>query len=88
MLVRGEWTTGSLVDAYLARIEELNLQGPTLRAVIETNPDAEVIADQLDSERRNGQVRGPLHGVPVLLKDNIDTGDRMTTTAGSLALQG
>ena len=87
-LVRGEWTTRSLVDAYLARIEALNLQGPALRAVLETNPDAVAIADQLDRERREGHERGPLHGVPVLLKDNIDTGDRMTTTAGSLALQG
>jgi amidase len=73
---------------YLSRISDLDRQGPTLRHVIETNPDALSIADSLDNERKAGRVRGPLHGIPVLVKDNIDTADRMTTTAGSYALQG
>ncbi len=87
-MTSGEWTARSITEAYLTRIEQLNLQGPSLRAVIETNPDALVIADELDRERRAQGARGPLHGVPIVLKDNIDTGDRMTTTAGSLALSG
>ena len=87
-MTTGEWTARSLTEAYLARIDQLNLQGPTLRAVLETNPDALAIADVLDRERQTQGPRGPMHGVPVLLKDNIDTGDRMTTTAGSLALRG
>ena len=87
-MTSGEWTARAIVEAYLARIEQLNLQGPALRAVIETNPDAATVADQLDRERHDRGPRGPLHGVPILLKDNIDTGDRMTTTAGSLALSG
>jgi amidase len=73
---------------YLERIERLDRRGPALRSVIETNPDALAIADALDRERKSGRVRGPLHGVPVLVKDNIDTADRMETTAGSLALIG
>jgi amidase len=84
----GRWTSRSLTEAYLGRIESLDRAGPTLRAVIETNPDALSIAGALDAERRAGHVRGPLHGIPVLIKDNIDTGDRMMTTAGSLALAG
>lgn len=84
----GRWTSRALVEGYLARIEALDRSGPTLRSVIETNPDALAIADSLDAERRAGRVRGPLHGIPILLKDNIDTGDRMQTTAGSLALVG
>ncbi len=87
-LASGEWTTRSLAEAYLSRIEEIDGRGPTLRSVLETNPDALAIADRLDRERREGRLRGSLHGVPVLLKDNIDTADRMTTTAGSLALAG
>ena len=87
-LASGEWTTRSLAEAYLSRIEEIDGRGPTLRSVLETNPDALAIADRLDRERREGRLHGPLHGVPVLLKDNIDTADRMTTTAGSLALAG
>ena len=87
-MTSGEWTARSLTEAYLARIDQLNLQGPTLRAVLETNPDALAIADALDRERQVQGARGPMHGVPILLKDNIDTGDRMTTTAGSLALSG
>src|SRR5262249_56620012 len=71
-----------------ARIQALDRSGPTLRAVIEVNPDALTIADTLDAERTAGRLRGPLHGIPVLIKDNIDTADHMTTTAGSLALEG
>ncbi len=82
----GRHTARSLVQAYLARIEELDGQGPTLRSVIETNAEALAIADRCDAERRAGRVRGPLHGIPVLIKDNIATADRMLTSAGSLAL--
>jgi amidase len=76
----------ALLEAYRARIEALDRSGPTLRSVLELNPDAPALAAQLDAERRAGKTRGPLHGVPILLKDNIDTGDRMLTSAGSLAL--
>jgi amidase len=72
----------------LNRIAALDDAGPTLNAVVATNPDALAIADERDAERRAGKLRGPLHGIPVLLKDNIDTGDRQLTTAGSLALAG
>ncbi len=85
-LESGRWTARSLAETYLKRIEALNQQGPELRAVIETNPDALRIAEELDRERSEGKVRGPLHGLPVLLKDNLDTADRMKTSAGSLAL--
>jgi amidase len=84
----GRLTARALTDAYLRRIDTLDRHGPQLRAVIELNPDAPVIADALDAERRAGRVRGPLHGIPILLKDNIATTDRMETTAGSLALVG
>jgi len=84
----GKFTSRSISEHYLARIEQLDRQGPTLRSILETNPDALAIADALDQERRAKGPRGPLHGIPVLLKDNIDTADRMTTTAGSLALAG
>jgi amidase len=84
----GEWTARSITEAYLARIDQLNLRGPELRALLETNPDALAIAADLDRERRAQGPRGPMHGVPILLKDNIGTTDRMTTTAGSLALSG
>jgi len=84
----GRHTARSITEAYLARIEELNHKGPKLRAVIETNPEALAVADALDAERKAKGPRGPLHGIPVLLKDNIGTADRMTTTAGSLALEG
>ena len=87
-LASGEWTTRAITEAYLGRIEEIDGRGPVLRSVLETNPDALAIADRLDRERGEGRLRGPLHGIPVLLKDNIDTADRMTTTAGSLALAG
>jgi len=84
----GRYTARAITELYIRRIEELDRQGPALRHVLEINPDALEIADRLDAERRAGRVRGPLHGIPVLLKDNIDTHDRMTTTAGSLALEG
>ena len=87
-MTSGRYTARRLVELYTARIEAIDRGGPTLRSVIELNPDALSIADALDAERRARGVRGPLHGIPVLLKDNIDTGDRMMTTAGSLALQG
>src|SRR5215216_6410798 len=78
-------TSRELTLGYLRRIRSLN---PLLGAVIETNPNAVAIAARLDNERRKGRLRGPLHGIPVLLKDNIATADRMQTTAGSLALVG
>ena len=84
----GAYTARALAQQYLDRIALLDRQGPLLRHVLETNPDALSIADTLDAERRAGRIRGPLHGIPVLVKDNIDTADRMTTTAGSLALEG
>lgn len=85
-MAAGRHTARSLVERYLARIDELDGRGPGLRSVIEVNPDAAAIAEALDAERRAGRVRGVLHGVPVLIKDNIATGDRMMTSAGSLAL--
>ena len=85
-LTRGELTSRQLVERYLQRIESLDATGPTLRAVLETNPGALDIATALDAERRAGKLRGPLHGIPVLVKDNIDTADRTHTTAGSEAL--
>jgi len=84
----GTLTARRLTQAYLDRIEALDRKGPALRSVIETNPDALSIADGLDAERKATGPRGPLHGIPILLKDNLDTADRMTTTAGSLALAG
>jgi amidase len=87
-LQSGQETARSLVEKYAARIEALDRRGPSLRHVLEINPDALPIADALDAERRAGKLRGPLHGIPVLVKDNIATADRMTTTAGSLALEG
>jgi amidase len=87
-MAAGELSARSLAKAYLQRIKEIDRNGPSLRAVIEVNPDALEIAGALDTERRAQGPRGPLHGIPILLKDNIDTGDRMQTTAGSLALAG
>jgi len=81
----GRQTARSITAAYLARIAELD---PRLHAVLETNPEAPAIAERLDAERKAGRLRGPLHGIPVLVKDNIATGDKMMTTAGSLALEG
>ncbi len=84
----GDFTIEEVVQAYLDRIEAVDQNGPRLNSVIQTNPDALAIARQLDAELKEGKKRGPMHGVPVLLKDNIDTHDQMETTAGSLALLG
>ena len=84
----GALTSHELTAAYLERIAAIDQSGPSLRAVIEVNPDALAIADALDAERKSGHVRGPLHGIPVLIKDNIATADHLETTAGSLALVG
>jgi amidase len=84
----GKFTARSLVEKYSGRIDEIDKRGPAVNAIIELNPDALSIADGLDQERKGRGPRGPLHGVPVLIKDNIDTADRMMTTAGSLALVG
>ena len=82
-MAAGELTSRDLTETYLARIDTID---PTLRSVLETNPDAIEIADAMDAERRSNHVRGPLHGISVLVKDNFDTADRMKTTAGSYAL--
>ena len=87
-LESGKYTARSLVTAYLQRIEELDRKGPALRSVLEANPDALAQAAALDAERKAKGSRGPLHGIPVLVKDNVATRDRMQTTAGSLALAG
>ncbi len=87
-MTKGTLTSRALTAAYLARIASVDRAGPALNSVIETNPDALTIAAERDAERRAGKVRGPLHGIPVLIKDNIDSADRMQTTAGSLALAG
>jgi len=84
----GKFTARSLVEKYSARIDEVDKHGPAVNAVIEMNPEALAIADALDQERKSKGARGPLHGIPVLIKDNIATADRMMTTAGSLALVG
>src|SRR5262245_19576636 len=84
----GKYTARSITELYLQRIDALDKKGPSLHSVIETNPDALKIADDLDAERKTKGPRGPLHGIPVLIKDNIDTSDNMTNTAGSLALAG
>jgi amidase len=85
---QGAYTAKSITELYLRRIAKIDKSGPALHAVIEVNPDALAIADAMDKERKEGKVRGPLHGIPVLVKDNIDTGDKMMTTAGSLAMVG
>jgi amidase len=87
-LQSGHYSSHSLTEKYVARIQEIDKAGPRVNSVIEINPDALQIADALDRERTAKGPRGALHGVPILLKDNIDTGDRMNTTAGSLALLG
>jgi amidase len=87
-MASGESSAHLLVEYYLDRIDRIDRSGPSINAVIEVNPDALDIAQQLDKERAAGNVRGPLHGIPILIKDNIDTHDRMETTAGSLALEG
>ncbi len=85
---QGTYTSKSITALYLQRIAAIDRDGPALHAVIELNPDALAIAEAMDLERKAGKLRGPLHGIPVLIKDNIDTGDQMMTTAGSLALEG
>lgn len=85
-LSAGTLSSASLVDALFARADAIDSAGPRLNAIVERNPLARTIALAMDHERRQGRVRGPLHGIPVLLKDNVDTGDDMLTTAGSLAL--
>jgi amidase len=87
-MAAGELTARGLTSAYLDRIAAIDRKGPKLNAVIELNPDALAIADNLDAERRAGKMRGPLHGIPILIKDNIATADKMETSAGSLALVG
>ena len=87
-MASGRFTAESLTELYLERIDAVDREGPALRSVIETNPDAPAIAAELDEERRAGKVRGALHGIPILLKDNVATADRTTTTAGALALEG
>ncbi len=84
----GIYTSRKITETYLARIKAIDKKGPKLNAVIELNPDALLIADEMDRERKVGKLRGPMHGIPVLIKDNIDTADKMMTTAGSLALLG
>jgi amidase len=85
---KGELTSRAITKKYLNRIAALDKKGPAINAVIELNPDALSIAEAMDQERKAGKIRGPLHGIPVLIKDNIDTADRMMTTAGALALEG
>ncbi len=84
----GKLTARSLVEKYSARIQEIDKSGPAINSVLELNPDALSIAAALDQERKAKGARGPMHGIPVLIKDNIDTADKMMTTAGSLALIG
>jgi amidase len=84
----GEYTSEAITQLYLDRIDAIDKKGPHLNAVIERNPDALTIAKTMDQERKDGKLRGPMHGIPVLIKDNIDTGDQMMTTAGALALEG
>ena len=85
-MVSGRYTARSIAERYLARMDAIDKSGPAINSVIERNPDAMKIAEERDAERKAGRVRGPLHGIPVLIKDNIDTADRMRTSAGSLAL--
>ena len=84
-MAAGDRTSVEITQLYLDRIAALDRRGPRLRSIIETNPDALEIAERLDEERAAGNLRGPLHGIPIVVKDNIDTSDRMTTTAGSFA---
>src|SRR5258708_33808071 len=84
-LQSGQYSSRRLTEKYLSRIHEIDKTGPMLNSIIELNPDALLIADTLDQERKSKGPRGPLHGIPLLVKDSIDTGDRMNTTAGSMA---
>ncbi len=85
---KGELSSRTITQKYLDRIAAIDKKGPAINAVIEVNPDALSIADAMDAERKQGKIRGPLHGIPILIKDNIDTADKMMTTAGALALEG
>jgi amidase len=87
-MTSGRFTAHSITEKYLARIDAIDKHGPAINSVIEVNPDALSIAKGLDKERKQKHLRGPLHGIPILIKDNIDTSDRMMTTAGSLAMVG
>jgi amidase len=87
-IASGKYSSEQLTQLYLDRIDAIDKKGPLLNSVIEINPDALTIAKSLDDERKNGKTRGPLHGIPILIKDNIDTADKMQTTAGALAMQG
>ena len=87
-MAAGRLTARAVTEHYLQRIAELDRKGPNLHSIIETNPEAMQLAEELDRERTQKGSRGPLHGIPVILKDNINTADQMTTTAGSLALEG
>lgn len=88
MVMDGKTTVRAITEQYLKRIEAIDRSGPNLRSVIEVNPDALAIADAMDAELKSGKYRGKLHGIPVLVKDNIDTADKMVNTAGSIALEG
>ena len=87
-MASGKYSSEQITNLYLRRIEEIDKKGPFLNSVIEINPDAVAIARSMDVERKAGKTRGPLHGIPILIKDNIDTGDKMQTTAGALAMEG
>src|SRR3990170_4330047 len=87
-MASGRYSSRQLTELYLSRIDRIDRNGPQLRSISEVNPDALAIATALDEERKTRGARGPLHGIPVVIKDNIDTADRMMTTAGSLALEG
>ncbi len=84
----GKYTSRSITEMYLNYIEVIDKGAAEINSVLELNPDALSIADAMDAERKAGKVRGPMHGIPVLIKDNINTGDKMMTTAGALALEG
>ncbi len=84
----GIYTSRAIVELYIKRIQQIDKEGPKINSVIELNPEALAIADEMDNDRKNGKLRGPLHGIPVLIKDNIDTADKMQTTAGATALEG
>jgi len=87
-IASGKYSSEQITQLYLDRIKAIDKSGPLLNSVIEINPDALIIAKAMDDERKAGKTRGPLHGIPVLIKDNIDTADKMQTTAGSLAMEG
>jgi amidase len=87
-MASGKLSSRALTQLYLNRIKAIDKKGPSINAVIEINPDALMIADAMDKERKAGKLRGPMHGIPVLIKDNINSGDKMMTTAGALALVG